>query len=98
MTYLVFCTFDLKNASSQDYQYAYSDLAALGLSKVHVGDNGVTAVVPTTSAMGWFSGVTSQGVSDHVCLQVQAAFRARRFTSEIFLTVGQSAVWAARTT
>lgn len=40
MSYLVFCTFDLKNASSQDYHTAYSDLAALGLQKVQKADDG----------------------------------------------------------
>jgi len=34
MSYLIFCTFDLKNASSVDYDNAYADLKALGLSKV----------------------------------------------------------------
>jgi hypothetical protein len=29
MSYLVFCTFDLKGASKQHYQAAYSDLATL---------------------------------------------------------------------
>ena len=33
MTYQVFCTFDLKNASSEDYKNAYADLAAIGLSE-----------------------------------------------------------------
>jgi hypothetical protein len=33
MAYLVTCTFDLSNATSQDYQTAYADLASLGLKK-----------------------------------------------------------------
>lgn len=34
MSYLAFCTFDLKNASSQDYKNAYADLEEIGLTKV----------------------------------------------------------------
>jgi len=52
MSYLAFCTFDLKNASSQDYRNAYSDLAEIGLSKIRAADNGNEIVIPTTSVMG----------------------------------------------
>lgn len=34
MSYLVYCTFDLKNASSRDYEKAYEDLNAIGLGKL----------------------------------------------------------------
>lgn len=37
MSYTVMCTFDLKNATQQDYNNAYSDLAQIGMRKVVVG-------------------------------------------------------------
>jgi hypothetical protein len=40
MAYLVTCTFDLKNATYQDYRDAYADLAQLGLEKVVVVRSG----------------------------------------------------------
>jgi hypothetical protein len=40
MSYLAFCTFDLKNASSQDYKDAYADLEEIGLRKVQKSDKG----------------------------------------------------------
>ncbi|MEG6913862.1 hypothetical protein V1971_34485, partial [Pseudomonas aeruginosa] len=40
MSYLVYCTFDLKNASSRDYEKAYEDLNAIGLAKVVKADAG----------------------------------------------------------
>ena len=46
MSYLVFCTFDLKNASAKDYENAYADLKALGLTKVQKSDNGGDTVIP----------------------------------------------------
>ena len=95
---LVFCTFDLKGASSQDYQNAYSDLGKIGLQKVHKQSNGNNAVIPTTSAMGQFNGQSASAVIESVRDRVQAAFRARRFTSELFLTAGGDWSWVPATT
>ena len=44
MSYLVFCTFDLKNATSSDYETAYAALEKLGLQKVHKSDKGKEVV------------------------------------------------------
>ena len=38
MSYFVLCTFDLKDASRQDYQNAYADLEKVGLKRVVVSD------------------------------------------------------------
>lgn len=98
MSYLVFCTFDLKNASSQDYQTAYADLAALGLTKIQKSDSETNVVIPTTASMGTFNGSSAAGVRDDMCARVQAAFKVRGFKSEIFLTVGGDWAWGSTTT
>lgn len=98
MTYLVFCTFDLKNASSADYENAYSDLSEIGLDKIHKGSKGGDVVIPTTAAMGEFNGSSAAEVRDSICAQVKAAFTARKFKSEIFITVGGDWAWGGRTT
>ena len=98
MSYLVFCTFDLKGASGQDYQNAYADLAKIGLSKVHKNSQGGEAVIPTTAAMGFFDGTSASGVVVDVRNAVQAAFKARRFKSELFLVSGGDWAWVAGTT
>jgi hypothetical protein len=97
MSYIVFCTFDLKNASSQDYQNAYADLEKIGLRKVHKTDGG-NVVIPTTSAMGTFTGSNAATVRDDIRNKVKAAFTARRFKSEIFIVVGDNWAWGASTT
>lgn len=98
MTYLAFCTFDLKNATSTDYQNAYADLDRIGLKKVHKSNQGSDVVIPTTAAMGEFNGTSAASVRDHVRSQVKAAFAARRFKSEIFVVVGGDWTWGTETT
>lgn len=98
MAYLVFCTFDLKEASATDYQNAYADLAKIGLARVHKSDQGNDVVIPTTAAMGTFNGNSAGSVRNDICDRVQQAFKARRFTSEIFVVVGGDWAWGARTT
>jgi len=98
MSYLVFCTFDLKNASATDYQNAYADLDALGLKKGVKSDSGGDVVIPTTAAMGTFNGSSAGNVRDDIATRVQSAFTRRRFKSEIFVVVGADWAWGGRTT
>ncbi|MCR5882172.1 hypothetical protein LRS03_04570 [Rhizobacter sp. J219] len=98
MSYLVFCTFDLKNATSSDYETAYAALEKLGLQKVHKSDKGKEVVIPTTAAMGELDGDNAGAVRDHVAAQIKAAFAALRLKSEIFVTVGGNWAWGSRTT
>ena len=98
MSYLVYCTFDLKNASAKDYENAYTDLQRIGLAKVITGDKGHNVVIPTTSAMGVFTGKDAGAVQDDIRTSVEAAFRARSLTSEILVVVGTDWAWGAGTT
>jgi hypothetical protein len=97
MSYGVFCTFDLKNASSKDYDNAYSDLAKIGLKKVVAGTNN-NVVIPTTSVTGTFTGTSASSVRDYVRQKVADAFKARGFKSEIFVFVGDNTTWGSTTT
>jgi hypothetical protein len=98
VSYLVFCTFDLKGASSQDYQNVYADLAKLGLKKVVKADNGNDVVVPTTAAMGTFDGASAARVRDDIRSRIQAVLQARRLTSEIFVVASGNWAWGSATT
>jgi len=98
MSYLVYCTFDLKNALAKDYENAYADLQRIGLAKVVKADEGPQVVIPTTSTMGCFNGTSAAAVRNDVRNSVQAAFRARLLKSEIFIVVGGDWAWGAGTT
>jgi hypothetical protein len=98
MAFLVTCTFDLKNASRMDYDNAYADLSRIGLHKAVVAGSGQKVVAPTTMTIGNFTGQNRDSVRDDVRSQAERAFRARRLSSEIFVTVGENATWGAATT
>jgi hypothetical protein len=98
MSYFVLCTFDLKDASRQDYQNAYADLEKLGLKRVVVSDKGNDVVIPTTTVTGTFNGTSAASVAKDLADRVQAAFKARSFASEIFVLVGGDWAWSGRTT
>lgn len=98
MSYIVFCTFDLKNASYSDYENAYADLVKIGLEKVIISDQGNEIVIPTTSTIGEFQGSSSGDLRDKIRNQVKSAFNNRGFDSEIFILVGNDWSWGATTT
>jgi hypothetical protein len=98
MLCLVFCTFDLKGASAQNYKDAYTDLEKIGLRKVHKHSDGSEAVIPTTAAMGGLNGISTEAVVTTVRDSIRAAFKARGFKSEVFLIAGGDGRWTGTTT
>lgn len=97
MNYQVICTFDLKSASSDDYKNAYSDLSIIGLKKIIAGTTR-QVVIPTTTTLGIFTGTSANVVMEYVRNEVTKSFKARHFTSEIFVAVGIDGTWGATTT
>lgn len=96
MSYQVLCTFDLKRASSQEYEFAYSDLGALGLHKAQANSAGGQTVIPTTTVLGdGFTGTSATEVAQRVREQVRAAFTRRGLTSEIFVVAGWNGTWSS---
>lgn len=96
-SYFATCTFDLKNGSQQDYQNAYADLAKLGFATVVVGGNGNKITLPTTTTAGEFTGTDAVTTRENLTGSVEEAFTARKFTYELFITVGGDWTWGYRT-
>jgi hypothetical protein len=92
MSYLVFCVFDLKHASREDYLYAYMDLAELGLRKTVRSDNGPSFQLPASAVMGTFDGRSVEEVRSVVGKKVQSIFKSRSLNGTFFLVA--SADWA----
>jgi hypothetical protein len=98
MSYLVFCTFDLKNANVEYYQNAYADLERIDLKKVATSSQGNNVVIPTTAAIGTFNGANASAVCTDIRNRVQSAFKARGFKSEVFVVTGGDWAWVPGTT
>jgi hypothetical protein len=92
MSYFVFCVFDLKGASREDYLYTYVDFAALGLRKLVKSENGPSFKLPTTAVMGMFDGRSVEDVRSVVSKKVQGMFKARGLRASFFIVA--SADWA----
>jgi hypothetical protein len=92
MTFLVFCVFDLKHATREDYLYAYMDLADLGLKQTVKSENGPSFKLPASAVMGTFDGRSVEDVRSTLSRKVQGIFKARGFAGTFFVVA--SADWA----
>ena len=98
MTFLVFCVFELKNSTREDYLYAYMDLAALGLRQTVKSDNGPSFKLPAAAVMGTFEGRTIDEVRSIVSRDVQGIFKARGLNGTFFLVASTDWACAGETT
>jgi hypothetical protein len=92
MTFLVFCVFDLKHATREDYLYAYMDLADLGLKQTVKSENGPSFKLPASAVMGTFDGRSVEEVRTIVSRKVQGIFKSRGLSGTFFVVA--SADWA----
>lgn len=92
MSYLVFCTFDLKEARREDHLYLYVDLAKLGLKKTVKSDDGRSINIPSTAVMGMFDGNSVNEVRTNIVRSIQEVFKTQGYSGEFFVVV--SGDWA----
>ena len=88
MSYLVFCTFDLKNARREDYLYAYMDLADLGLRRTLKSENGPSFGLPAPCVMGFRDGGSADEVKSALGKSVRDIFKTRSLNGTFFVVVG----------
>lgn len=92
MSYLVFCTFDLKDARREDHLYFYVELAKIGLKKTVKADDGRNIDIPAQAAMGMFEGQNVNEVRSSVAKSIQRVFKDQGYSGEFFVVV--SGDWA----
>jgi hypothetical protein len=88
MSYLVFCVFDLKDATREDYLYAYMDLAAVGLHRSVKSGSGLSFNLPASAVMGMHDGRSADDVKSAVGRNVRSVFKARGLSGTFFIVVG----------
>ena len=92
VTYLVICVFDLREASRDDYLYAYLDLAELGLRRTVKSENDPSFQLPGAAVMGTADGRSVEEVRSAFGKKVQSIFKARGLRGDFFVVA--SADWA----
>ncbi|MEZ9799587.1 hypothetical protein AB4279_21510 [Vibrio cyclitrophicus] len=96
MSYFALCTFDLSNASSSDYDDAYTELANLGLNTSIQGKSGKDISLPNTTVAGKFSGSSDADIRDELISDIEKAFNAKGLNSKIFVIVSDNYAWSQR--
>ena len=92
MSTLVFCVFDLKHATREDYLYAYMDLADLGLRQTVKSESGPSFKLPASAVMGTFDGPSVEDVRSTISKKVQSVFKSRGLNGTFFLVASHD--WA----
>lgn len=97
MQYQILCTFDLKNATTKNYDDAYKVLEKLGLNRVQAGTPR-DVVIPTTTVLGSrsFENTNSHNVAVSYRDVISKEFESLKLSYEIFITAGQNGSWAAK--
>lgn len=93
MSYLAMLSFDLANASRDDYAKAYEKAAQLGFHRTLRSNNGNLVHLPTTTCAGTFTGASAGVVAENLTLAVKRAFASVGLSAEIFVTVGGDWAW-----
>lgn len=93
MSYFVLCTFDLFNATSEDYESAYSELKKLGLHTALEAASGKTVDLPNTTAAGLFTGDKHSSIADDLLRLVKERFSAQGLKYKVFISVADGYAW-----
>jgi len=93
MSYLAVVSFDLSNATREDYVSAYEALVDLGLRGTLRSDKGAEVDLPTTTCAGEFTGPSSAAVRDSLKIRIDTAFTKLGLRGKTFVTVGGDWAW-----
>ena len=92
MTFLVFCVFDLKSATREDYLYAYMDLATLGLAPNRQVGQRPELQAAGGGRHGHVRRPQRRGRAQHRQPKVQGIFKGRGLNGTFFLVASHD--WA----
>lgn len=96
-SYFVTVAFDLRDATSADYQCAEENLGAVGLRRTVTRNDGGKVELPYNTFAGLFNGETAAKVCDYVMAQAKAALNKCRVSGRMFVSVGGDWAWNSTT-
>ena len=95
MAFQVFMSFDLHDASEEDYTKFYNALAKIGLNHWVKGNIGKLEL-PHSAVIGDFTGISVEDVRDRVRGSVVQILEATRLKGFIFVAVGENGTWGSQ--
>jgi hypothetical protein len=95
MAFQVFMSFDLHDASEEDYAKFYSALAKIGLFHWVKGNIGKLEL-PHSAVIGDFAGISVEDVRDRVRISVVQILEAIGLKGFIFVAVGENGTWGSQ--
>jgi hypothetical protein len=98
MSYFVTVTFDLRDATSQQYDQVADRLSQMGFNNTLSGDSGRTVNLPTTTFAGKFTGASAAKVRDDLSDRVRDVLTTLGLHGRLFVFVGDGWAWGSRTT
>ena len=93
MSYFIIFTFNLSNFSSDDYKEALEELEKIGLSHQSTSNQESTITLQTKTTAGKFNGNNPNEVRKELDVKIKKAFQKRRFSYEIFVSIGGNWSW-----
>jgi len=98
MSYLVTVTFDIENATSQNYIDISNSFQRLGLFTFIKGHDNRNIDLPSNTYSGEFNGISVENIRNDICDRVQRAFINLKLQAKIYVVVGGDWGWGMRTT
>lgn len=99
MTYFVVVSFELEDASAEQYDLIASGLKELGFQDLVTSSSGESARLPRTTFVGQFTGASAGKIRTDLSNSVKDLFQRVGFTSAIFLLVsGAGWSWGTKYT
>jgi hypothetical protein len=95
MTCQALVSFDLHNASEEDYSKFYTALAKIGLFHWVKGNIGKLEL-PHSAVIGDFTGISVESVGDQVRSSVVQILDATTLKGFIFVVVGENGTWGSQ--
>jgi hypothetical protein len=92
-SFFVTVAFDLKDATSADYQCAEENLRTVGLQRTVSRNDGSKVELPYNTFARLVNGETAAKVCDDVMAQAKTALNKCRVSGRMFVSVGGNWAW-----
>lgn len=97
MKYFVTVTFELKDATNEDYKRLYKELEQIGFYKILRASNGNIVTIPTSTVVCETTGSNADLLRDTTRDKLNILFKACKLKGEVFIIVSGEWSWGGST-